>query len=198
MPRYFDRTRKPLATTERQERIKKSRRYRLGVWIDPYPSVPGTKPEKIVFAALMARKIPFVYQAYHRVQIANIDDWFRPDFVIPGAKIILEVDGFYWHSQPDQIEEDALRRALYQASGYKVISWWDFEIEARIDELMASVDEFRPLLGKGGRIFTGHELIIDDSAGIRTANQARTDYGKRQARYSMVGRRKAKSSYAII
>lgn len=197
MPRLFIRRKDPLTTDERITRASRYRVYRAGEWIDPFPEIVGTRPEKMVYAELSKRQIPFIYQSFIRFNIPefSFDKWYRPDFVIPDAKIIIEVQGFYWHSQPDQIEKDAFRFAIFQQQGYKVLAWWDFEIESDLQRLMASDPALLRLSGRGGRIYTGNERIIDDSAGIRSANQARTDYGRRRAVYS-VARKSPRSIYS--
>lgn len=201
MPRIFDRVRKPLDTEIRSDRNRKSSYYRTFAWIDPYPNVQGTLPEKMVFAKLMQFRIKFNYQTYLQVKIPEIEfnRWYRPDFVIPDAKIIIEVQGFYWHSQEQQIVSDAFKQALYETIGYKVITWWDFEIMAGIDRLIINTPELRALFGTGGRVFTGNEVERDDTAGIAKANKNRTDYGKRRAKYkySTTGRQ-ARTSYSIL
>ena len=48
----------------RRSRRKAPGKYRLNKseWIDPYPGIPGTEPEKRVFAMLMRLGIYFIYQ----------------------------------------------------------------------------------------------------------------------------------------
>jgi hypothetical protein len=126
----------PLSPKVRAQRAKKYQVYRYGVWIDPYPEVKGTKPEKMVFAELMARGIDFEFQKWWRPNFAlESNEWFRPDFYLPGLNIIIEVQGAYWHSKPDQIEADAFKQALYAMSGIKCITWWDYDIETRLKDL---------------------------------------------------------------
>lgn len=198
MPRLIDRIRTPIDTQTRQERAGRYRQRRLGAWVDPYPNILGTLPEKMVYAALSEQRIPFVYQAWHRAVLPSFgfDKWYRPDFLIPGAKIILEVQGFYWHSQPDQIESDAFKFAVFQQLGYKILAWWDFDIQSRLLELIAMEPDLVALRNTGPRVFTGHEVEIDDSKGIRTSNQARTNYGKRQAVYKTPKSKGGLYSYA--
>jgi len=206
MPRYVNRIRSPLDTETRQQRARSYRTFRLGTWIDPYPNIFGSRPEKMVFAKLTQYQIPFNFQSFFQILLPDVDInwWRRLDFIIPDAKIVIEVQGAYWHSpftNPEQASEDAFKATLLEEMGYTVLAWWDYEIEANLDLLILSEPRLRALIGKGGRRLTGHEVPqIDDSKGIRTANRNRTDYGKRQARYSTIGTKKGKSiySYGII
>lgn len=141
MVRVFKR-RTPLSPKERALRAKKYQVSRSGVWIDQYPEVKGTKPEKMVFNELMARGIDFEFQRWWRPTFElESNEWYRPDFFLPGLNIIIEVQGAYWHSMADQIEKDAFKMALYQMSGIKVVAWWDYDIETRLKALFDAVPE---------------------------------------------------------
>ena len=87
-------------------------------FIDPYPWIPGTLPEKMVYAELSKRNVPFIFQAdwfeevtskmdpedrFALVQIHEI----APDFLLPAFKTVIEVQGEYFHSQPDTMAHDA-------------------------------------------------------------------------------------------
>lgn len=201
MVRRVLRRRTPLTTLERRQRSVKQRVVRAGVWLDPFPGILGTLPEKMVYAELSRRQIPFIFQSWFNAVISVVDfnRWYRPDFIIPDAKIIIEVQGFYWHSQPDVIENDAFKYAVYEQLGYTVISWWDFDIYSRIHALFAAEPRLLALSGTGGRVFTGNEEIRDDSAGIKTLNRLRTDYGKRQPKYrTRRNRKKGGYSYGVV
>ena len=154
MARIINR-RKPLSPKELAERAKKYRVTRTFVWIDPYPEIPGTKPEKMVYAELMRRGIPFHFQEWFHIvsdiYIIEGDSWYKPDFIIPELKMIIEVQGAYWHTKPDQIEKDSYKYALYeQVMGYKVVLWWDYDIEARLQSLFE---------GEPGLYFRGKPIV---------------------------------------
>jgi hypothetical protein len=103
-------------------------------WIDPYPYVPGTVPEKMVFAELMARGIEFVFQAPgfppgqenapHFVK--RLHD-IRPDFLIPSIRAVIEVQGTYFHTQPDVEQHDLDKLTEYRMWGWKV--YWIFDLD---------------------------------------------------------------------
>lgn len=141
MPRFIQRKQR-LTSKQRAERANKYRVTRSFVWQDPFPEVPGTVPEKIVYAGLMRRGIPFIFQSDLHIVLPDYDlegnDWYKPDFVLPAEKIIIEVQGAYWHTKADQIDKDSYKYALYQLMGYKVLLWWDYDIEANIDNLFSA------------------------------------------------------------
>jgi very-short-patch-repair endonuclease len=189
MPRFLNRYRYRPETEDLLKRRKKRSTLGYKNWQDPIPNVLGTVPEKKVYAELIRRQIPFMFQTYLQINLPafNFNDWYRPDFILPHHKIIIEVQGAYWHSKPEQVEKDAFKYALYQYSGYKVLTWWDFEIDSNLFMLFAK----EPSLGfngaiRGGRIITENQEIIDDAKGIRTGNTKRANYGapKRTSIYS--------------
>lgn len=167
--RVFKR-RTPLSPKERALRAKKQQVSRYGVWIDPYPEVKGTKPEKMVFAELMARGIDFDFQKWWRPNFElESNEWYRPDFYLPGLNMIIEIQGAYFHSKPDQIEADAFKQALYQMSGIKCLAWWDYDIETRLKSLF---DE-NPELGWRNSTLNHipqNESGIDDTLGMKANN----------------------------
>lgn len=184
MPRITSRYRYKAPTDELRARTKRFRTTK-GEWVDPFPNVLGTVPEKMVYAQLIWRRIPFQFQTWFRVQIplAGFDDWYRPDFILPDRKIIIEIQGAYWHSQPEQVEKDAFKYALYQSLGYKVLTWWDYEIYNNLPLLFAQDASLGWTGGKrGGRIITEHQEIIDDAKGIRTTNTKRANYAQKTTR----------------
>jgi len=67
---------------------------------------------------------------------------WEADFLFPQHKIWLEVQGAYFHTMPGVPEKEALRFALIEAAGWRPIYWWDYDIEARLVELMDEVPEF--------------------------------------------------------
>jgi len=141
----------------------------------------GTEPEKKVYAYLMQTGIPFYYQTMVDVSIPGIDliKWARPDFVIPSYKIVIEVQGAYWHSTAEQMDEDATKHALYEMAGYKVLTWWDYELAYQhpAELAMREAPEIGYYTGpRVGEVITEHKEYIDDSAGIRTLNTERKDW----------------------
>lgn len=183
MPRRINR-KVQLTTQERAERSLRSRAPRNQSWFDPFPWVHGTLPEKMVYAELSRRGIKFLFLNDIDFSIPEIDfnKQYQADFVLPDHKLIIEVQGAYWHSMEKTIEADAFKFAVYEISGYKVLAWWDYEIIARLQELIAAepiLAGYNPTYGTGSS-----ELAVqsrkkqDTSKGIRTMNRKR---GERSA-----------------
>lgn len=101
-------------------------------WIDPYPNIEGTEPEKRIFEALIKRNIYFVYQgdipelekgAYVTLAIPG----YKPDFLLPQYRIILDPFSPFHHSLPDALTRDRRKFVVYTALGYRFIHPWAFE-----------------------------------------------------------------------
>ena len=119
-------------------------------WYDPYFFVQGSKPEKMVMAELVRRGIYFMHTpqtnpiewgSLKEVAKSDPTNW-EADFLFPQWKIWLEVQGAYFHTMPGVPEKEALRFAIIEAAGWRPIYWWDYDIEARLPELMDAVPEF--------------------------------------------------------
>lgn len=179
MPRFVKRLRR-LSTSDKADRAKKTR-VRKGAWIDPFPWIHGTLPEKMVYAELSRRQIPFLFLNDIRFQIPEIefDRYYQADFVLPDHKIIIEVQGSYWHSMEKTIESDAFKFTVYEMTGYTILAWWDYDIYANLQALFAS----NPILAgyvrsslfdKGtSEMSVQRRTKVDTSQGIRTMNQRR-------------------------
>jgi len=99
-------------------------------WIDPYPGIPGTEPEKRVFAALIQRKIYFIYQG----QVPEFEKGspmyflappnYKPDFVLPEYRLVIDPFSPFHHSFPLAAKRDAQKIARYAAAGYAYYHPW--------------------------------------------------------------------------
>lgn len=112
--------------TEGQFRLHKAH------WIDPFPSIPGTEPEKRIFAALVQRRVFFIFQG----QIPELQrglystfemPGYKPDFILPEYKIIIDPFSPYHHTLPDAVARDAKKFVLYTSLGYKFYYPWAVE-----------------------------------------------------------------------
>jgi hypothetical protein len=177
VPRYSTgKTR--VSTEERAKRAAGYRVYGYKDWIDPFPTVHGTLPEKMVYAALSSRRIPFLFLNNVNIAIPELElfQTYQADFVIPSLNLIIEVQGAYFHSKPEAIESDAFKFALYQQAGYRVIGWWDYDIMARLPQLFMQESL---LAGFSAGASGSTELTpvdrtkVDTSQGIRTLNKLR-------------------------
>lgn len=140
------------------------------VWADYYPWAPGTVAEKIVFAELVRRGITFFFAPYWGDMPFTEGEYerFRPDFLLPEYRIIIEVFGSYWHTREESAEQDALRAQMYEASGYKHYVLWDWEIFENVVECLDNIPElFNPAI-RTGKIFIS-DRPFDPTAGLRGA-----------------------------
>lgn len=151
-------------------------------WSDPFPIGFGTKPEKIVYDALSARNIPFLYlnDIELKVPEINFDQFFQADFWIPSLRIIIEVQGAHWHSMKKTIAEDALKFALYQQNGLKALAWWDFDILDNVNKLFAADPDLTAAShydgsNKSSEMAVQRRTKTDTSKGIRTLNKKRKE-----------------------
>lgn len=177
MVRYLKR---PASVAKRLDTAGRRRPPPRRGWVDPFPWVHGTVPEKMVYAELSRRGIPFLFLNDVNISIPEISlhKDFQADFVLPQFKLIIEVQGAYWHSKPETLEADAYKFALYEAMGYRVLAWWDFDIMSNLISLF----EAEPVLRAAtvtARVRASTELPVqkrtkvDTSKGIRTLNARR-------------------------
>lgn len=112
-------------------RARYDRKYRLHKtpWVDPFPAIPGTEPEKRIFAALVQLGIFFVFQG----QITELKrglfttlaiPGFKPDFILPEYRLIIDPFSPYHHSLPEAIERDARKQYIYTSLGYAFYHPW--------------------------------------------------------------------------
>ncbi len=181
MPRVLLKRKKPLSTKEKMER-KDTWSVRGGLtWIDPYPWIIGTLPEKKVYAYLISTGIPFMYQTEVDVSVPEVKyyDWARPDFVIPSLNIVIQVNGDYWHSSEESQAKDNLSNFFYETAGYKVIPWWEWETEsmAIVELAMRDIPALVTYAGPHvGEVITVHKKYIDDTKGLSESLSKRKDY----------------------
>lgn len=178
---------------ERVRRPARSARVYVPRWVDPFIWIQGSVPEKMVMAEFVRRGIyfehtpqtnPLPWADWMFLDGLNPRKW-EADFLLPQYKIWVEVQGSYFHTLPGQVETDALRFAYIESVGWKPVFWWDFDIEARLPDLMNAVPEFymvnRDLESKVqgtyrrnyGLPFYEGGTGIDHLAGLRTALRRR-------------------------
>lgn len=86
------------------------------------------------------------YYGVKYVQQKHINDGNRNyylDFYLPGFKLVIEVNGSYWHNKPKKIERDNSLKRYVESTGRKIIFIWDYEIK---DEWFCILD----YIEKGG------------------------------------------------
>ncbi len=188
MPRILIKRKRPLTLEEKKSRVGRWRpKGGLG-FVDPFPWILGTRPEKIVYAFLMRTGIGFYFQT--EVDASNeavqLFQWYRPDFVIPSLRVVIEVQGRFWHTKEDTIVADEMKFILLSLAGYRVVTWWDDQIDAIGIPSLAAEEIPELLTYRGprvGEVITENKEYTDDSAGIRTAAAKRKDWFNSRAKY---------------
>lgn len=122
-------------TVRRRRRALGKHRLLKPQWRDPYPWIPGTVPEKMIFAFLVQNNFFFVYQdnlPEYRLALSTGGVFiprYVPDFVLPEYKVIIDPFGDYHHSLPDVAASDARKAVIYAQLGYEFIHPWTSQIE---------------------------------------------------------------------
>lgn len=63
------------------------------------------------------------------------------DFICLEKKIIIEIDGGQ-HNEPSNIEYDRQRTAFLETKGYKVIRFWNSDIDKNIEAVFLEIDKY--------------------------------------------------------
>lgn len=165
-------------------------------WVDPYPDIPGTEPEKMVYAQMIVRGIPFQFQEYLQFFLPDlgVNQFFRADFSVPEAKLVINVNGLFWHSKQTAIDHDAVIAAYAEMAGYRVITWWDFEIYSDVVKLF-DVDPYLSAYRHLAPV-PHRSAYHKDSAGIKTLNKRRAGRNRitdKQPIFAAVAKRRRKT-----
>jgi very-short-patch-repair endonuclease len=65
---------------------------------------------------------------------------FFVDFACHEKRIVIELDGGH-HNDESQLEKDRRRTALLEASGYRVLRFWNNDVMNNIDGVLAVISE---------------------------------------------------------
>lgn len=154
--RYWERRRLDRKLTTAGTLASGSRRTDQPGWTDYYPDFPGTKIEKIVFKALVDLGITFYFGAYWGdMPFTEKEERYRPDFILPDYRIVIEVFGAYWHTMEGSYERDATRAALFEAAGYRFVILWDYDILANPYMILDTIPELVNPAVRGGKVIVG-------------------------------------------
>lgn len=82
-----------------------------------------TSIEKIVYDYLLLKGILFEKQK-------SIGKRFVVDAYIPSLNLVIEADGTYWHSRPDNMERDKRKDSYLKTKGFSLIRLTDIEINS--------------------------------------------------------------------
>lgn len=84
-----------------------------------------TNIEKIMREELERRGIKMVPQF-------SVRSGFILDFAEPDKRVGVECDGWIWHTGSRKRSRDGLRDHILRRGGWKIIRFWDFQIETNI------------------------------------------------------------------
>ncbi len=108
----------------------------------------NTKPEQLLRKALW--QLGYRYRLHYNLP-------GRPDIAFPGKKLVIFVDGCFWHGCPfhgslpktntdfweskihRNIERDVENTQSIQRQGWTVLRFWEHEIEENLDQVMSNV-----------------------------------------------------------
>ena len=63
------------------------------------------------------------------------------DFICLEKKLIIEIDGGQ-HNEPSNIEYDKIRTEFLESKGYKVIRFWNNDIDKNIEGVFIEIDKY--------------------------------------------------------
>ena len=170
--RYFQRFKERLSRLAPGTRRRQWLRLQPTDFIDYWPDIPATLPEKLVFAELARRQINFYFSWYFGDMRITPDyrERYRPDFYLPDYNIIIEVFGTYWHTREGMYEHDLVKAITYTASGYKFIVLTDQEVIHNVREAVESIPEIATAAIHGNMHIIGNRPF-DPKAAIRARMQ---------------------------
>jgi very-short-patch-repair endonuclease len=121
--------------------LRRLRRIGVSIRVLSYQQQEETTPENLLYVELERRRIPFMkYQP--------IDGLYVVDALIPGARMVIEVDGDYWHRQPASKKRDQRKERYLKGRGYHVLRFWEAELKADVgacvDKVEDELDRIRP------------------------------------------------------
>ncbi len=100
-----------------------------------YSMPRATSIEEMIYGELERRGVTFVKQQV-------IDGLWVADALIPGARVVIECDGEYWHSRPEMQERDRKKDRYLESRGYKVLRFAEAAIRADVRGCVQRVVDF--------------------------------------------------------
>jgi len=113
----------------------------LGSWVSRHQHHPSA-PEIIVSDAL--RELSFQFVSEYRI------GRYSCDFVIPSHKIVIEVDGTYWHSKPKRKQLDKIKDDFLSKQGWVVIRFKEKDIYQNLTKCLIKLNKYIPLIQTTG------------------------------------------------
>lgn len=99
--------------------------------------------ELAIIGQIQAAGVPLVPQ----VKLGNNWIW---DGAVDGTKLLIEINGTYWHELPESVERDARKQAWAARNGYRIVTIWEHDYEAdQARELKKVTDAYELLRPRG-------------------------------------------------
>jgi very-short-patch-repair endonuclease len=92
----------------------------------------ATTIEELIYSELERRGVPFVSQQV-------IDGLWVADALIPGARIVVECDGEYWHTRPELAARDSRKDRYLRSRGYRVLRFPEAAIKADVQACVQKI-----------------------------------------------------------
>lgn len=101
-----------------------------------YTQPRQTLPETLLYKELERQRIPFMRQQ-------PIDGLYVVDVLVPGAKIVIECDGDYWHRPDDKdiARRDQKKTKYLESRGYIVFRFWESEIKENAAKCVEKISD---------------------------------------------------------
>jgi very-short-patch-repair endonuclease len=101
-----------------------------------YTQQRQTVPETLLYGELERQRIPFMKQQ-------PIDGLYVVDVLVPGAKIVIECDGDYWHRSDDKdiARRDQKKTKYLESRGYIVFRFWESEIKENVTKCVERISD---------------------------------------------------------
>jgi len=100
------------------------------------PAPRLTPAEDCFWGACLARGYPWTDDVLPQARIGA----YRADFLLAGARIVIEIDGFSNHAKTADITRDRQRQRWLQGQGYQVIRFSNTEIQQAPERCAAETD----------------------------------------------------------
>jgi very-short-patch-repair endonuclease len=93
-----------------------------------------TPQERKLWKHLRARNLGVKFRKQYVI------GFYIADFCCPERKIVIELDG-YGHTEKVQKERDKERDSCLEHRGYKILRFWNSEIDRNLEEVVEHIDQ---------------------------------------------------------
>lgn len=130
------------AVARRHARAPGTRLLRLVLGEDGGPALSRSAAEALLRRHMEASAVP---RARQNVRVAG----YEVDFLWPDQRVVVEVDGYAWHSSRSRFESDRARDAALTAAGYTVLRFTWRQIDEKPGVVVARIAYVLGMKGGG-------------------------------------------------